>query len=110
MAVYYATKAFVLSFSEAVAEEVAGTGVTVTALCPGPTDTGFGEAAQMRDSRLFRLGRMSAQEVARIGQRAFRQGRVVVVPGLRNRLLAFSIRLSPRSIARRIAGGLNKST
>jgi uncharacterized protein len=109
MAVYYATKAYVLSFSEALSEEVAGTGVTVTALCPGPTETGFGEAAQMKDSRLFRLGRMSAQEVAEVGHQAFRRGRVVVVPGLRNRLLAFSVRLSPRAMARKIAGALNKA-
>jgi short-subunit dehydrogenase len=110
MAVYSATKAYVLSFGEALAEEVAGTGVTVTALCPGPTETGFGDAAQMKDSRLFRLGRMSAQKVAEIGHQAFRRGRVVVVPGLRNRLLAFSVRFSPRSVARKIAGALNKSS
>jgi hypothetical protein len=109
MAVYYATKAYVLSFSEALAEEVAGTGVTVTALCPGPTETGFGEAAQMKDSRLFRLGRMSPASVAEIGHKAFRRGRAVVVTGVRNRLLAFSVRLSPRSVARKIAGALNKS-
>jgi len=108
MAVYYATKAFVLSFSEALAEEVAGTGVSVTALCPGPTRTGFGEAAQIRSSRLVGLNRMSAASVAEIGHRAFRRGRVVAVPGLRNRLLAFSVRLSPRSAARKVAGALNK--
>jgi hypothetical protein len=108
MAVYYATKAYVLSLSEALAEEVAGTGVTVTALCPGPTRTGFGEAAQIRSSRLIRLNRLSAVRVAEIGHQAFRRRRVVAVPGLRNRLLAFSVRLSPRAVARKIAGVLNK--
>lgn len=108
MAVYYATKAYVLSFSEALAEEVAGTGVKVTALCPGPTETGFADAAQTRSSRLFRLHRMSAASAAQIGHQAFRRGRVVTVTGLRNRLLAFSVRLSPRSAARKITGALNK--
>ncbi len=107
MAVYYATKAFVLSFTEALAEEVAGTGVTVTAVCPGPTDTEFAEAAQMKTSRLFRWNMMSAARVAQLGHRAFRRGRVVAVTGARNRLLAFSVRFAPRFAARKIAGRLN---
>jgi len=108
MAVYYATKAYVLSLSEALAEEVAATGVVVTALCPGPTETAFADAAQMRDSLLFKMNRMSAREVAEIGHRAFRQGRVVAITGLRNRMLALSVRFSPRALVRRIAGALNK--
>jgi hypothetical protein len=108
MAVYYATKAYVLSFSEALAEEAAGTGVTITALCPGPTETGFGETAQMKTSRLSRLPKMSAQKVAEIGHQAFRRGRVVAVTGTRNRLLAFSVRLAPRAVARKIAGAINQ--
>jgi short-subunit dehydrogenase len=96
MAVYFASKAFLLSFSEAVAEELAGTGVTVTALCPGPTETNFAEAANARTSRLFAKAAMSAESVAWVGHDAFRQGRVVAIAGFRNRLLAFSVRLAPR--------------
>ncbi len=108
MAVYYATKAFVLSFTEALAEEVAGTGVVVTAFCPGPTVTNFAEAANAQNSRLFKAAAMSAEAVARAGHRAFRNGKVIELPGLRNKLLAFSVRLAPRAVARKIAHMLNR--
>jgi uncharacterized protein len=108
MAIYYASKAYVLSWSEALATELVGTGVVVTALCPGPTETGFADAAGMKDSLLFKLSRMSARAVAEIGHRAFRQGRVVAITGVRNRMLAFCVRFSPRWMVRRIAGLLNK--
>src|SRR6266567_1948716 len=76
MAVYYATKAYVLSFSEAIAEELRDSGVTVTALCPGPTDTGFAAASNMESSRLFHLFRpMSAAKVAAYGYHALRRGK-----------------------------------
>jgi short-subunit dehydrogenase len=110
MAVYYATKAYVLSFSEAVAEELAGTGVTITALCPGPTETNFAAAANAQSTNLFKKGAMSADCVARIGHRAFRQGRVVAVAGLRNKLLLFSVRLSPRSAVRKVVKHLNAAS
>lgn len=102
MAVYYATKAYVLSFTEALAEETRGTGVTVTALAPGPTVTGFQEEAGLERTLLFRFGPMAAARVARAGHRAFRKGRVLVIPGLSNRLLAFSTRLAPRWLLRRV--------
>jgi len=102
MAVYGATKAFVLSFSEAVAEELAGTGVTVTALCPGPTLTAFADRAAMGSSNLFRSA-MGAQEVARQGLRALFAGRRIKVTGFQNALMAFSIRLSPRNLNAKIA-------
>lgn len=108
MAVYYATKAFVLSFTEALAEEVAGTNVLVSALCPGPTNTNFAEVANATSSKAFMLVAMSAAEVARIGHRAFRQGKVVELPGFRNKLLAFSVRLAPRGLVRKIAGAVNR--
>ncbi len=99
MAVYYATKAFVLSFSEALAEELAGTGVTVTALCPGPTRSSFQDRAGMQKSRLFRLARvMDSMPVARRGWRAALRGRRVVIPGLFNRAMAQSVRLAPRRL------------
>jgi len=110
MAVYYATKAFVLSFSEAIAEEIAGTGVTVTALCPGPTATNFAEVAGARFSRRFLRRAMSARDVARIGHRAFRARQVVAITGVRNQLLTLSVRLGPRAMVRKIVKVLNAST
>ena len=103
MAVYYATKAYVLSFSEAVAEEVRGQGVTVTALCPGPTASGFQAGAGMEESRLVKGRRLpTSEQVARAGYRAMRRGRVVAVVGVGNRVLAASVRLSPRFVIRRV--------
>jgi uncharacterized protein len=110
MAVYYATKAFVLSFTEAIAEELVGTGVAVTALCPGATKTNFAAAAGANFSRHFLKTAMSAETVARTGHRAFRQGRVVAIPGLRNQLLAFGVRLSPRAWVRKIVKRLNAAS
>ncbi len=97
MALYYASKAFVLSFSEALANELKGTGVQVGVLCPGPTRTGFQSRAGINGA-LFRRGVMSAQEVASIGYREFRRGRITVIPGLKNRLLAFAVRFAPRRL------------
>jgi len=107
MAVYYATKAYVLSFTEALAEELAGTGVTVTAVCPGPTATNFGRTANMRTLGLVKKISMSAEAVARQGHRGFRRGRVVVINGFRNQLLAFLVRLVPRAAVRKITKRLN---
>lgn len=102
MAVYYATKAYVLSFTEALAEEVAGTGVKISCLAPGPTATGFGADSGMEKSLVFKLGAMDAATVARHGYRGFRRGKVIVVPGLKNKLGAFSVRLAPRSVVRKL--------
>lgn len=102
MAVYFATKAFVLSFSEAIAEEVRGGGVTVTCLCPGPTETGFAAAAHMEDSLLFKLGTMKAAEVAEAGFDGMMQGRRLIVPGWKNKISAASVRFSPRGLVLRL--------
>ena len=103
MAVYYATKAYVLSFSEAVSEELRGTGVTVTALCPGPTASGFQAEAAMESSRLVAGRRLpSSAAVADVGYRAMLAGKPVAIVGIQNRLLAGSIRLTPRSVVRRV--------
>jgi hypothetical protein len=108
MAVYYASKAFVLSLSEALAGELAGTGVTVTALCPGPTATGFASRAGLERSRLFRdLRVMDAATVARAGYRGFRAGRRVVIPGLANRVGAALARLAPRGLVLPLVRALN---
>ena len=99
MATYYATKAYVLSFSEALSEETRGTGVTVTALCPGPTASGFQEASSLESSKLVAGRKLpTAAEVAKVGYAAMLGGKAVVVPGARNRLLAGSIRLMPRPL------------
>ena len=104
MAVYYASKAYVLSFSEALAVEVEGTGVSVTALCPGATRTGFEGAAGMEKSRLFRGPQvMTARAVAEAGYAAMRAGRPIVVTGAVNRMMAFGTRFIPRSLAARVA-------
>jgi short-subunit dehydrogenase len=103
MAVYYATKAYVLSFTEAVAEEVRGTGVTVTALCPGPTTSGFQAAADMELSPLVANRKLpTSAEVAAYGVKAMRRGDVVAVPGLMNKVMATGVRLTPRPIMRRV--------
>jgi uncharacterized protein len=102
MAVYFATKAFVLSFSEALAEELAGTNVTATCLAPGPTATGFAAIAHDEDTLLFRLGTMDAKRVARTGYRGFRRGKALVVSGVRNKLMVFAVRLGPRFVVRKI--------
>jgi short-subunit dehydrogenase len=99
MAVYYASKAYVLSFSEAIAEEVKGTGVTVTVLCPGATETGFQKRAAMEDSRLVAGRRLSdAASVARAGYKAMMQGKTLLVPGLGNNIVPLMARLAPRRL------------
>lgn len=103
MAVYYATKSYVLSFSEAIAEEVDGTGVTVTALCPGATETNFDERADMGDSKLFQRGTMDPETVAKAGYRGLQNGKRVVVPGWQNKLLSQVHRVVPRKTAARAA-------
>lgn len=98
MAVYYATKAYVLSFSEALANELAPSGVTVTALCPGPTRTGFQARAQMEESKLVRGKEiMTSETVARIGFDGLMKGKTVVIPGVGNKMLAQAVRFLPRN-------------
>lgn len=103
MAVYCASKAYVLSFSEAIANELKGTGVTVTALCPGATRTGFIARAEMEKSNLFRKGVMDVETVARAGYDALMKGRSFTIPGLANRFLAWSVRFMPRSVVPSVA-------
>jgi short-subunit dehydrogenase len=103
MAVYYATKAYVNSLSQALTNELGGSGVTVTCLCPGPTDTEFSQVAGMQQSKLFSVGhRLTARDVAEAGVRGMRRGKAVVIPGFRNRLLIFVQRFAPRSVVTRI--------
>jgi short-subunit dehydrogenase len=102
-AVYGASKAYVLSFSEALAEELRGTGVTVTTLCPGPTKTEFAERAHLTGTNLFHGRLSSAADVARAGYRALMRGQTTVVVGLANRLLVLTIRLSPRALVAKVS-------
>lgn len=114
MAVYYASKAYVVSFSEALAEELRGSGVTVTCLCPGYTATEFQAVAGIAKSgMLARLRPMPAPTVARIGYRALMAGRRLVIPGWANRISVFGLRFSPRRFAaaavRRLQGTGNRA-
>lgn len=97
-AVYYASKAFVLSLSEALAHELRGSGVTVTCLCPGPTRTGFQERAKAESLLLFRLPQADAAKVAKEGIDGMMRGTTVVVPGIVNKIVAVSSRFSPRAL------------
>jgi short-subunit dehydrogenase len=108
MATYYASKAYVLSLSEALHFECKGAGITVTCLCPGATATGFAAEAGMQGSLLFRLGTMDAADVACAAHRGFRRGRAIVVPGWRNKLGAQSVRVSPRAVVRKLVARLQR--
>jgi len=105
MAVYYASKAYVLSFSEALAEELSGTGVTVTTLCPGPTPTGFQARAQLTGARLYASGPLMTDvaAVARAGYAGLMKGKRLVIPGFGNKLLVQSERFAPRRVVTKIS-------
>ncbi|MXQ10306.1 SDR family NAD(P)-dependent oxidoreductase [Microvirga makkahensis] len=108
MGVYYATKAYVLSLSEALHEEAKPHGVTVTALCPGPTESEFSSTADLENTKRFTQGAMSAAQVARIGIDGYEAGRAIVVAGASNRLGTLGAKLLPRAVIRRIAGTLQR--
>jgi short-subunit dehydrogenase len=110
MAVYYATKAYVLSFSEALAEELRNSGVTVTALCPGPTQTDFADTAQMTNSRLFSaFGVADAADVAEYGFAAMMAGKRLAIPGVKNKMIAQANRFAPRAFTAKIARMLQET-
>jgi short-subunit dehydrogenase len=99
MAVYYATKAYVLSFSEALANELQGTGVTVSCLCPGPTDTEFHKRANISPSKLVNSNmRMEAEPVARIGYKGLMRGKRLIIPGMKNKMFVQAVRFLPRQM------------
>ena len=108
MAMYYATKAFVLSFSEALSAELDGTGVTVTALCPGPTKTNFESAARLTGSRMFTMFKPAeADDVAEYGYRAMMRGKCVQLCGIQTHLINIGSRIAPRSLIRAAAKSVN---
>lgn len=108
MAIYYATKAFVLSYTEALHEEVGATQLHVTCLCPGPTNTGFVAAAGMEGVTLFKFGVQSSEDVARVGFAAFQKNQAIAISGIKNIVLALLVKLSPRFVTRKIAQALNQ--
>jgi short-subunit dehydrogenase len=107
MSTYYASKAFVTSFSRALTYELRRTAVSVTALCPGPTATDFQFRAGVADSPLFKNNTMTAAEVAERGYRAMLAGKPVVITGTKNRLLAAAVKFAPVAFATKVAGRLN---
>jgi short-subunit dehydrogenase len=109
MANYYASKAYVLSLSEALSNELKGTGVTVTALCPGPTLTNFQKRAGVENSKLFSVAGLTAAQVAKVGYDAMMAGKRVVIPGFKNRLLAGLVRFAPRAALLSVVRKLNES-
>lgn len=98
MSVYYATKAYVLSFSEALSNEMKGTNIKITAVCPGATETNFGNRASMNESKLFQSGVGNVKDVARIAYEGFNKGKTIVIPGTTNKVLANSVRFMPRKM------------
>jgi len=109
MAVYYASKAYVLSFSEALSNELSGSGVTVTALCPGPTDTEFQKEAGLEGTRLFSNPFVrDARSVARAGYQGMISGKGIVIPGLSNQILAQAVRFAPRQLVTAISRSLQE--
>jgi uncharacterized protein len=109
MAAYYASKAYVLSFSEALDHEVRRKGVSVTALCPGPTITEFQKRAGIAESRLFSMGVMTSAAVAEIGYRGMMRGKRLVVTGAGNKLVTFASRLAPRTFMASMTKKLNQN-
>lgn len=109
MSVYYATKAFVISFSEAIANELAGTGVTVTTLCPGPTKSGFQKSANIEKSNLI-LGKNihTAKEVAEFGFKEMMKGKLIAVHGFKNKELAFLSHHAPKNMVLKTTRKLNE--
>ena len=104
MAIYYATKAFVLSFTEALHEELKGAGISVSTLCPGATHTEFAQEANMADTKLFKAGAMTAEDVVKKALR--KKNRAIVITGWKNIFGVWSGKLSPRSVTRKLAGWL----
>lgn len=106
MATYFATKAFVLSFSEALHEELKASGVRVTALCPGPTATEFGNVAGFKGNGIFDKLSAKSADVAAFGIRALESSRPVAIPGLANKIGAQSHRFVPRALLRKVTGAI----
>lgn len=109
MAVYFATKAYILSFSQALASELEGTGVTVTVLCPGPTESAFHERTGAAGTKQVEGNKMmGAETVAKIGYRALMEGKTLVIPGFKNKILAEIVRFAPRNFVTKIVKNMQE--
>ena len=108
MAIYYASKAFVLSFSEALYEELRGTCVSISNLCPGPTESNFSQIARNYRAREMQVSKMPAAPVAAAGHRAFRQNQCIHIPGMGNKLLTGLTKMFPRAVSRKVVAHYNK--
>ena len=109
MAIYYASKAFVLHFTEAVAEELSGTGTTVTCLCPGPVITNFQQRAHVGESHNKSPFLVDVRDVARAGYEGMKQGQRLVIPGWKNRILVQMLRVTPRSLVTKAISRMHES-
>ncbi len=109
MAVYYASKAYVLHFTEALAYELKNTHIHVNVLCPGPTDTEFHKRAGVKNTLLMKGQVMSAAAVAKVGYQGLKRGKTIIIPGFMNKLLAYSVRFTPRKIIVAIVGWLQQN-
>ncbi len=107
LAVYFATKAYVLSFTEALAEEISNPDIHVSCLAPGPVRTEFGEKSDLEDSLLFKVSLMDMEPVVRAGYEGFRKGQTIVIPGIKQQVVPFLNRFTPRLLVRKIAKKLN---
>ncbi len=107
LAVYFATKAYVLSFTEALAEEISNPNIKVSCFAPGPVKTEFGEKSDLEDSLLFKISLMDLEPAVKAGYEGFRKGKTIVIPGLKQQIVPFLNRFTPRLIVRKIAKKLN---
>lgn len=108
MATYYASKAYVLNLTEAIYEEVNGLGIRISCLCPGPVKTAFQSKAGIEKSKKAKKYLMEAEEVARIAYKDFKKGKVIIIPGFKNKLLVLGNKFLPRLISRKIILTANK--
>ena len=108
MANYYASKAYVLSFTEALHEELKNNNIKVSCLCPGPIKTGFQEKAGIKKNENIKNSSMSAKNVASIAYKDFNRGKAIIIPGFKNKILVYLNKLIPRSLSRKIILMMNK--
>ncbi len=109
LAVYFASKAYVLSFTEALAEEIDNPNIKISCFAPGPVRTEFGEKSKLDDSLLFKLSLMDSEPAVKIGYEGFRKGQILVIPGLKQQVVPLLNRITPRFMLRKIAKRLNTS-
>lgn len=108
MATYYASKSYVLSFTEAIYEELKGTGIKVSCLCPGPVSTGFQDKAGIRKKESAKKALMTPKKVAEIAYRDFKKGKLIISPGFKNKVIIALNKIMPRSLSRKIILMMNK--